>query len=53
MSGDKEKESPIKEIRKEPAPAPEKKPAVKLEEISDDDDSDGWDVPAFLRRGKK
>ena len=53
MSGDKEKESPIKEIRKEPAPAPEKKPAATLEEISDDDDSDGWDVPAFLRRGKK
>ncbi|MBP9821530.1 MAG: cell division protein FtsZ [Candidatus Pacebacteria bacterium] len=53
MSGDKEKESPIKEIRKEPAPTPEKKPAATLEEISDDDDSDGWDVPAFLRRGKK
>lgn len=50
---DKDKESSIKDIRKEaPTTIPEKKTATPLEEVSDDD-NDGWDVPAFLRRGKK
>ncbi len=47
---DSGKEPSIKDIRKESVP--EKKSAAPLEEISDDD-GDGWDVPAFLRRGKK